>query len=74
MADKATLFVTGFADAAQMFIFRREFLIVNNCFFKEGIKHEDTLFTPITLYKANFLYFTENLFIIFLNVLAALQQ
>lgn len=57
VADKATLFITGFADAAQMFIFRREFLIVNNCFFKEGIKHEDTLFTPITLYKANFFIF-----------------
>lgn len=53
VADKETLFATGFADAAQMFIFRREFLIENNCFFKEGIKHEDTLFTPITLHKAN---------------------
>ena len=57
VTDKETLFATGFADAAQMFIFRREFLIENNCFFKEGIKHEDTLFTPIVLHKANNIFF-----------------
>lgn len=50
--DKKSLFTKGFADAAQFYIYRREFLLENNCFFKEGIKHEDTLFTPITLHKA----------------------
>lgn len=57
VTDKETLFATGFVDAAQMFIFRRKFLIENNCFFKEGIKHEDTLFTPIVLHKANNIFF-----------------
>ena len=31
---------------------RRDFLIKNNLFFKEGIKHEDTLFTPVVLNEA----------------------
>lgn len=53
VVDKEGLFKTGFADAAQFYIFRRSFLIANDCFFKEGIKHEDTLFTPITLDKAS---------------------
>ena len=53
VVDKDGLFKTGFADAAQFYIFRREFLIENECLFKEGIKHEDTLFTPITLDKAS---------------------
>ena len=53
VVDKEGLFKTGFADAAQFYIFQREFLIENECLFKEGIKHEDTLFTPITLEKAS---------------------
>lgn len=53
VVDKEGLFKTGFADAAQFYIFRRAFLIDNDCYFKEGIKHEDTLFTPITLEKAS---------------------
>lgn len=58
--NKESLFVEGFADAAQFYIYRREFLIGNNCFFKEGIKHEDTLFTPITLHKARKIVFYRN--------------
>jgi glycosyltransferase involved in cell wall biosynthesis len=33
-------------------IYRREFLLTNNLFFKEGIFHEDNLFTPIVCYYA----------------------
>lgn len=50
--DKHTLFTHGFADGAPFYIHRREFLINNNLFFKEGIKHEDTLFTPVVLNEA----------------------
>lgn len=55
--DKKEMFLHNFADAAQFYIFRREFLTNNECFFKEGIKHEDTLFTPITLDKASMFAF-----------------
>ena len=57
VVDKKTLFTEGFTDPAQFYIYRREFLLENNCFFKERIKHEDTLFTPITLHKANNIVF-----------------
>ena len=50
--DKQKLFIHNFADAAQFYIFRRDFLLCNNLIFKEGIKHEDTLFTPVVLTKA----------------------
>ena len=50
--DKQTLFTYGFADGAPFYMHRRDFLIKNNLFFKEGIKHEDTLFTPIVLNEA----------------------
>ncbi|MCL2596341.1 MAG: glycosyltransferase [Paludibacter sp.] len=33
-------------------LYRREFLIENNLFFKKGIFHEDNLFTPICCYYA----------------------
>ncbi len=33
-------------------LYRREFLLENNLFFKEGIYHEDNLFTPIVCYYA----------------------
>lgn len=33
-------------------LYRREFLIANKLFFKEGIYHEDNLFTPIACYFA----------------------
>lgn len=55
--SKSKLFHSGFADAAQLYIFRKEFLLENNLFFKEGIKHEDTLFTPIVLHKAENIVF-----------------
>lgn len=55
--NKESLFFKGFADAAQLYIYSREFLVKNNCFFKEGIKHEDTLFTPIVLHKAKNIVF-----------------
>ena len=50
--DKRTLFTYGFADGAPFYMHRRDFLIKNNLFFKDGIKHEDTLFTPIVLNEA----------------------
>lgn len=50
--DKQTLFTYGFADGAPFYMHRRDFLIKNNLFFKEGIKHEDTLFTPVVLNEA----------------------
>ena len=51
--DKKTLFKYGFADGAPFYIHRREFLVKNNLYFKEGIKHEDTLFTPVVLNEAH---------------------
>ena len=33
-------------------IYRREFLLENNLFFKKGLLHEDNLFTPIVFYYA----------------------
>jgi glycosyltransferase involved in cell wall biosynthesis len=33
-------------------LYKREFLLQNNLFFKEGIFHEDNLFTPIACYYA----------------------
>lgn len=36
-------------NPAQFYIFKREFLISKKLKFKEGIKHEDSLFTPIAL-------------------------
>lgn len=45
-------FLSESPNPAQFYIFRRSFLISNNCKFKEGIKHEDSLFTPITLCMA----------------------
>lgn len=55
--DKQTLFTYGFADGAPFYMHRRDFLIKNNLFFKEGIKHEDTLFTPVILNEAREIYF-----------------
>lgn len=52
VTDKRTLFTHSFADGAPFYMHRREFLVKNNLFFKEGIKHEDTLFTPIVLNEA----------------------
>ena len=52
VGDKQTLFTYGFADGAPFYMHRRDFLIKNNLFFKEGIKHEDTLFTPVVLNEA----------------------
>lgn len=57
VTDKESLFIEGFADAAQFYIYKRTFLLANNFFFKEGIKHEDTLFTPITLHNVNNIVF-----------------
>lgn len=57
VTDKQTLFTYGFADGAPFYMHRRDFLIENNLFFKEGIKHEDTLFTPIVLNEAREIVF-----------------
>lgn len=37
-------------------LYRRDFLICNNLFFKEGIYHEDNEFTPRAYYKASRIY------------------
>lgn len=39
---------------AQYYIYRHEFLIAKNLTFEEGLIHEDTMFTPIALYLANY--------------------
>ena len=57
VTDKKTLFTHSFADGAPFYIYRRDFLVKNNLFFKEGIKHEDTLFTPVVLNEANNIIF-----------------
>ncbi len=50
---KEDLLYTNIMDAAQFYIFRRKYLLENNYFFVEGIKHEDVRFTPVVLYSAN---------------------
>lgn len=44
------LLVRGYSHEAQFHIFRKEFLIQNNLYFREGLFHEDTEFTPRCLY------------------------
>ena len=51
------LFFHGMPDPVQFYIYNRKFLLANNFFFKEGIKHEDTLFTPVTLYSVSKIVF-----------------
>lgn len=51
------LFFHGMPDPVQFYIYNRNYLLANNFFFKEGIKHEDTLFTPITLYSVSKIVF-----------------
>lgn len=46
------LLVRGYSHEAQFHIFRKEFLIQNNLYFREGLFHEDTEFTPRCLYLA----------------------
>ena len=41
---------------AQFYIFKKEFLYNNNLFFKKGVFHEDTQFTPRALYLACKIY------------------
>ena len=47
------LLVKGYSHEAQFHIFKRDFLINYNLYFKEGIFHEDTEFTPRCLYLAS---------------------
>ena len=42
----------GYRVQAQMYVFRRSFLIKNNLLFYPGVYHEDTEFTPRALYFA----------------------
>lgn len=53
VSNKESLFLHGFTDPAQFYIFRRMFLIKHDLIFKEGIKHEDVWFTPIALSEAS---------------------
>ena len=39
----------SFHQSAPFYIFKKDILVKNNHYFKEGILHEDTLFTPIAL-------------------------
>lgn len=48
--------------AAWLNLYRREFLIDNNLYFKYGILHEDEQFTPRVLLKANTVIVTQNNF------------
>ena len=50
--NKTSLFTHGFADGAPFYIYRKDFLLEKNLFFKEGIKHEDVNFTPVVLSEA----------------------
>lgn len=50
--SKESLLKYGFTDPVQFYVYRRDFLSENGLLFKEGIKHEDTLFTPIAIAKA----------------------
>ncbi|OUN78199.1 glycosyltransferase family 2 protein [Bacteroides sp. An51A] len=52
-----SLYLHGMIDPVQFYIYNRNFLLSNKFFFKENIKHEDTLFTPITLYKVKNIVF-----------------
>lgn len=40
-------------EPVQFYIYRKSFLLENKLCFLEGVYHEDVLFTPIALYKAN---------------------
>ncbi|MCD7883281.1 MAG: glycosyltransferase [Lachnospiraceae bacterium] len=44
---------------APFYICKKEFLINNNLYFKEGIIHEDELWTPSVLIKAERIYYSE---------------
>lgn len=46
------LSLRDYPHCAQFYIYRREFLFQNNLSFEKGIFHEDSLFTPCTLYMA----------------------
>ncbi len=43
----------GCPTAVWNYVFKKQFLTKNNLYFKEGIFHEDTLFTPMVVYLAN---------------------
>lgn len=57
VATLTSLYLHGMVDPVQFYIYNRIFLLSNSFFFKEGIKHEDTLFTPITMYKVKNIIF-----------------
>lgn len=44
-------------NPAQFYVFKKSFILENNLYFKVGIKHEDSLFTPIMLCLAQRLSF-----------------
>lgn len=58
--SKEDLLYADFMDAAQFYIYRRQYLLDNYFFFAEGIKHEDVRFTPIVLYSAKNVAFHRN--------------
>ncbi|UQZ75701.1 hypothetical protein C2I17_14710 [Niallia circulans] len=47
---------------AQFNLYQRQFLETNNLRFKEGVLHEDELWTPTVFLKANRVFFTDVLF------------
>lgn len=46
------LSMIDYYEPVQFYIYRRMFLLDNNLLFKEGVYHEDVLFTPCSLYVA----------------------
>ncbi|MCX7986908.1 MAG: glycosyltransferase [Bacteroidales bacterium] len=49
-----------FNELTQIYLYRREFLIANNLFFLEGIKHEDNEFTPRAILLSKRIAYLEN--------------
>ena len=45
--------MTGCPTAVWNYVFKKSFLLQNKFFFREGIYHEDTLFTPMAMYLAH---------------------
>lgn len=44
--------MTGCPTAVWNYVYRKDFLFQNKLFFREGIYHEDTLYTPMAVYLA----------------------
>lgn len=54
------LFLKGFFTMAQMYVYKRSFLLENKLLFYLGIYHEDSEFTPRMLFAANSISILDN--------------